>query len=377
MYESFYGFREKPFQLFPNPAYLYKSEKHQNALGWLEYGLTDGISFILLTGEIGSGKTTLVQYIIGQLEDSIEPAVVYNTNVTSEQLLNLILIEFNLRSQSNKADALDDLQRFLNDRHNRGRSCLLIVDEAQNLSLESLEEVRMLSNLQQQGQPLLQIMLVGQPELARKLRKSSLRQLSQRIAARYHLTGLNPQETGEYIAFRLQKAGGSPDLFTPAAVGIIHELAEGIPRAINMICQAALVYGLAEEAPQITQDIVRQIEQDQIGVGLGDDELEEEAGGEGRQIEQPAVAALNNGFQERIENLEGEVRDLRKLLEDQIKKLDRRAETYKNDLSGQLNNLLRMERARNQDLTRKLARMEMLYNSLKRIQKERRRNGNG
>ena len=249
MYEQFYGFKEKPFQITPNPAFLYRSSKHDTALTYLEYGLTENVGFILLTGEIGSGKTTLVQYILGRLESDIEAAVIFNTNVSAEELLALILEEFEIpRPAGGKADVLTALNGFLVERYARRKRVLLIIDEGQNLSDQALEEVRMLSNLQSDDQSLLQIMLVGQPELIAKLKKPSMRQFSQRIAASYHLTGLDREETEKYIAHRLQKAGGQPDLFTPAAVDIIYKLSGGIPRAINLVCQAALVYGFAEGA---------------------------------------------------------------------------------------------------------------------------------
>ena len=268
MYEQFYGFKEKPFQITPNPAFLYRSSKHDTALTYLEYGLTENVGFILLTGEIGSGKTTLVQYILGRLESDIEAAVIFNTNVSAEELLALILEEFEIpRPAGGKADVLTALNGFLIERYARRKRVLLVIDEGQNLSDQALEEVRMLSNLQSEDQSLLQIMLVGQPELITKLKQPSMRQFSQRIAASYHLTGLDREETEKYIAHRLQKAGGQPDLFTPAAVDIIFKLSGGIPRAINLVCQAALVYGFAEDAQKIGQDTIHQISKDNLGIG--------------------------------------------------------------------------------------------------------------
>ena len=225
--------------------------------------------FILLTGEIGSGKTTLVQYITGRLEPDIEAAVIFNTYVSAEELLTLILEEFEItRPQGGKADLLTALNGFLVDRYSHRKRVLLIIDEGQNLSDQALEEVRMLSNLQSDDQSLLQIMLVGQPELITKLKQPSMRQFSQRIAASYHLTGLDREETGSYIAHRLSKAGANPQLFTPAALDIIYTLSGGIPRAINLVCQAALVYGFAEGAQKIGQDTIRQISRDNLGVGV-------------------------------------------------------------------------------------------------------------
>ncbi|UCF94526.1 MAG: AAA family ATPase, partial [Desulfobacterales bacterium] len=247
MYQKFYGLRDKPFQIVPNPTYLYKSLHHENALTYLEYGLSENVGFILLTGEIGSGKTTLIQYILNKLGGDTVAAVIFNTNVSADQLLGLILTEFELAfKEGDKAGTLDTLNQFLIQKYAEKKQVLLIIDEAQNLSAEALEEVRMLSNLQSEDQALLQIMLVGQPELIAKLRKPSLMQFTQRIAVSYHLASLTREETGNYIAFRLEKAGGRADLFSPEAVDLIHRLAGGIPRSINLLCQAALVYGFAD-----------------------------------------------------------------------------------------------------------------------------------
>jgi general secretion pathway protein A len=176
MYEDFYNFAEKPFQIVPNPAYLYRSEKHDKALTYLEYGLRENVGFILLTGEIGSGKTMLIQYILTGLDADADVAVISNTNISPGQLLVMILNEFELPTKKiDKATALDSLNQFLIQRYAKKRQVLLIIDEAQNLSAEALEEVRMLSNLHSDDQPLLQIMIVGQPELVAKLKRPGLR----------------------------------------------------------------------------------------------------------------------------------------------------------------------------------------------------------
>ena len=269
MYEEFYGLHEKPFQIVPNPEYLFLSEKHQNALTYLEYGLTENVGFILLTGEIGSGKTTLIQYLLKRLNTDMLVAVIFNTNVSPDQMLGLILKEFELSSPSNdKAAMLDVLYEFLIQKYAGKKQVLLIIDEAQNLNDAALEEVRMLSNLQTDDQALLQIMLVGQPELAAKLKRPNLIQFAQRIAVSYHLAGLDRKETGNYIAYRIQKAGGHIGLFTDEAIDKIYDVSCGIPRSINLLCQAALVYGFADECKTIEKQIIEQILEDQIGIGL-------------------------------------------------------------------------------------------------------------
>ena len=364
MYEQFYGFREKPFQITPNPAFLYRSSKHDTALTYLEYGLTENVGFILLTGEIGAGKTTLVQYILGRLDSDIEAAVLFNTNVSAEEMLALILEEFEItRPQGNKADVLTALNSFLVDRYSQRKRVLLIIDEGQNLSDQALEEVRMLSNLQSDDQALLQIMLVGQPELITKLKKPSMRQFSQRIAASYHLTGLDRQETENYIMHRLKKVGGRPDLFTPAAVDIIFNLSGGIPRAINLVCQAALVYGFAEGAEQISQDTIRQISKDNLGIGCASATADTCVPAPAAV---PAASHNGNGFERKLGLLEADIKDLKQVMTVQLQEMDKRSHKLRDDQFRQLVNLIKQERLQKEELLQQVARLETENKTLKR-----------
>jgi len=362
MYEKFYGFREKPFQINPNPAFLYRSSKHDAALTYLEYGLTENVGFILLTGEIGSGKTTLVQYIAGRLGPDIEAAVLCNTNVSAEDLLALILEEFKItRPAGGKADMLSALNHFLVDRYAHRKRALLIIDEGQNLSEQALEEVRMLSNLQSEHQALLQIMLVGQPELVARLKQPSMRQFTQRIAASYHLTGLDRKETGSYIAHRLQKAGGDPELFTEAAVDLIYNLSGGIPRAINLVCQAALVYGFVDGAGRIGQDTIRQIRQDNLGVGL------EAAPAEASEAPAAASAAHDgNGFERKLGVLEADLKELKQLMTGRLQEMENHSRKLREDQFRQLLALLKQERREKEELVQRVARLESENQALKR-----------
>ncbi|MBG0789709.1 MAG: AAA family ATPase [Desulfovibrionaceae bacterium] len=268
MFRQFYGLREKPFDIIPNPGILYRSEKHNQALTYLRYGFSENIGFILFTGEIGTGKTTLIKYLLTELTDDVEVAVVFNTNVNAEELLRLILIELEVEGVGrDKSGNLDLLNQHLIDVYSQGRRCLLIIDEAQNLSSESLEEVRLLSNLQTDTQPLLQIILAGQPELRNIIQSPGLEQLAQRVAISYHLVPLSREEMGEYVRYRLEKAGAkNSGLFEEDALDRLHEYTGGIPRSINVLCNAAMVYGYADSLASITRDVIEQIIDDNIGI---------------------------------------------------------------------------------------------------------------
>jgi type II secretory pathway predicted ATPase ExeA len=323
------------------------SAKHRLALTYLEYGLMDGIGFVLLTGEIGTGKTTLIRKLLNKVEKEVEIAVVFNTNVTSEQLLELILQEFEVETRSRrKAAHLDTLNQFLIRKYGEGRRVVLIVDEAQNLSWSGLEEVRMLSNLQTDQEPLLQIVLVGQPTLRSKLQHPSLAQLSQRIAVSYHLSSLSFTEVKEYIAHRLQKAGvQKTHIFDPEAMKSIFHHSKGIPRAINIICDAALLYGYADELKSVNKQVIEQVIKDKNDVGLVPMSLIQEEG------QFPAESSRDNGHVlTRLQNLEEKVSKLSGLVDWRVQTEEDRAEKYKDRLIQNLERMLAQERKRNDKL---------------------------
>jgi general secretion pathway protein A len=367
MYEHFYGFKEKPFQIVPSPNYLYKSETHQSALTYLEYGLSENVGFILLTGEVGSGKTTLVQYILSQLGNQTVPGVIFNTQVSASELLRLILSQFELKPTDDKSQNLETLNEFLINTYASRKQALLIIDEAQNLAPEALEEVRMLSNLQSADHTLLQVMLVGQPELNIKLSDPSMRQVAQRIAVRYHLTGLNRKDTGRYIAYRLEQTGGNPDLFTEAAIDLIYRISGGIPRSINIACQAALVYGFADEAKMISQDIIKQIMGDKIGIGFETAKQTTETQNSGQPGESHPNTSNNNGYKERLDSIEQIIKGLQGTVENRLGVIEKGLSSQPTETVRRLTELLEQERGRNQDLLRKHAHLETEHLHLKEL----------
>ena len=261
MYERFYQLRERPFALSPDPEYLYPSRVHQEALDYLRYGLESQAGFIVITGEIGSGKTTLLQTLLRNLDNQTTVGRIVNTMLEPRELLETIMIDFGLDpSGRSKPLLLRDLSQFLVDQRLAGRLVLLVIDEAQNLGLGALEELRMLSNLETEKSKLLQIVLVGQPNLRDKLAAPELEQLRQRITVSYHLPPLDADETGRYINHRLRRASlGAPVEFPRDATNLIHARSRGVPRLINVICDAALVFGYAEDRRIFDGPMIREV----------------------------------------------------------------------------------------------------------------------
>jgi type II secretory pathway predicted ATPase ExeA len=257
MYEEFYNFTEKPFHIVPDPNYLYLSPKHEEALNLIEYGLMENAGLIMLSGEIGCGKTTLVNHILRQIDPNMAVANIFNTSLNADQLISFIVQEFNLEPHdTDKAKNIRILNDFLIDRYRQQKRTLIVIDEAQNLPIDALEEIRMLTNLQIDDWSLVQVMLVGQPELRARLSEPRYAQIAQRIAVNFHLSALSKAETGKYISHRLQVAEGRPDIFTPNAKNLIFSAAAGIPRSINLVCDSALIFGFADELQTIKAETV-------------------------------------------------------------------------------------------------------------------------
>jgi general secretion pathway protein A len=262
MYTSFFGLQEKPFAITPDPRYLYLSERHAEALAHLLYGINEAGGFIQLTGEVGTGKTTVIRSLLEQLPGHADVALILNPRVTPAEFLLTICEELHVPvpepGRGSTKTLMDLLGRHLLDTHARGRRVVLIVDEAQNLSTQTLEQVRLLTNLETATTKLLQIILIGQPELRDLLDKPELRQLAQRITGRYHLNPLSAEESTGYVKHRMRVAGATAEVFTPSALREIHRLSGGVPRVINVICDRTLLGAFTQEEHRAGASLVRQ-----------------------------------------------------------------------------------------------------------------------
>jgi general secretion pathway protein A len=244
MYQQYFGLAEAPFSIAPDPRYLYLSQRHQEALAHLLYGVGGDGGFVLLTGEVGAGKTTVCRCLLQQIPASCDVAYVFNPKLTVEELLSTICVEFGIACPPGNASIkvfVDCINAYLLDAHAQGRHTVLIIDEAQNLSAEVLEQMRLLTNLETSERKLLQIILLGQPELAQMLDRPELRQLSQRSVARYHLGPLSKSEVAAYVRHRLEISGAQHPLFPAALMGRVYRLSGGVPRVINVLCDRALL----------------------------------------------------------------------------------------------------------------------------------------
>lgn len=268
MYRDYFGFREAPFSIAPDPRYLYMSEKHREALAHLLFGVRSEGGFVLLTGEVGAGKTTVCRCLLEQLPENVDVAFIFNPKLTVEELLSTICDELGIpypEKQKSVKLFVDRLNGHLLEAHARGRSTLLIIDEAQNLSRTVLEQIRLLTNLETNRQKLLGIILLGQPELLQTLSEPKLRQLSQRIIARYHLGPLSKREVGDYINHRLSVAGAREALFPQAVTARIYRLSGGIPRLINLLCDRALLGTYAQGKRTVDMKTLKRAAREVLG----------------------------------------------------------------------------------------------------------------
>jgi general secretion pathway protein A len=265
MYEAFYGLKEKPFSMLPDPGFLFLSKKHRTALTLLEYGLLNQVGFCVISGEPGAGKTTILRALLERVPDNVTVGLITNTHQSFGGLLDWVLSAFNLHQPNLTQVEMHQLfMDYLIEEYANNRTVLLIIDEAQNMKAETLEELRMLSNVNSEKDQLLQVMLAGQPALRDALRKPELMQFAQRIGVDYHLEPLGAIETCGYIQHRLVTAGAERNVFTPAACERIHSYSGGTPRLINLLCETVLVYGFADQLDMIDVDLVDEMVQERM-----------------------------------------------------------------------------------------------------------------
>ena len=260
MYEKFYGFLENPFRMTPDSKFFYPSPKHTEALSSLLYTVRQRRGFVVITGEIGAGKTTVCQTLLRKLDLKTLVARIFNTHLTGRELLIAILEDLEVSyTPGTKGSLLSQLYDFLITQALNGMNVVFLIDEAQNLTPTVLEEIRMLSNLETEKEKLIQIILVGQPQLQEKLKLPKLEQLRQRVVLHYHLSPLHAQETTEYVRHRLSVAGGNPETFDPEALDRIYAFSKGVPRLINLICDSALLSGFLYERRIVGRDILDEV----------------------------------------------------------------------------------------------------------------------
>lgn len=261
MYTAFFGLRERPFSLLPDPEFLYWAPPHAKAYTMLEYGIATHAPITVVTGEIGSGKTTLVRKLLNDIPQDFCVGLISNAQGSRGELLHWVLMALGQEADPSRGyvQLFKQFQDFLISEYAAGRRTALIFDEAQNLTPETLEELRMFSNINADKEELLQLILVGQPELRDLIARPDLVQFAQRVASEFHLRGLTEAETADYIAHRMRVAGAERQVFEPQACSVIHRASRGIPRLINQLCDYALVYAFADEKPNVDEGIVRDV----------------------------------------------------------------------------------------------------------------------
>ena len=268
MYESYYGLAEKPFSILPDPDLIYWGHNHRLAFAMLEFGVMNNAGFTVITGEIGCGKTTLLRYLLRNLDSRIKVGLISSTPRGKAELLQWVMMSLNQPFEDSYPTLFKRFQQFLQDQFRRGSRTILIIDEAQNLGLESLEELRMLSNINADKDQYLQIILIGQPQLRDLLRSPQLLQFAQRVSSDFHLKPLNASDVRSYIDYRLKAAGCHAELFSEDACAAVAQASRGIPRTINILCDTALIYGFATSSHYITAELVALVIENKTEYGV-------------------------------------------------------------------------------------------------------------
>jgi general secretion pathway protein A len=271
VYREFYNLKEKPFSLTPDPQFLYLSEQHQTAVESLLYGIYNKAGFMVVTGEIGTGKTTICRTLLERLDKNVRTAVIFNSLLTGRELLESILEDFGYASRGkSRRELVETLNTFLVQRLSNGENAILIIDEAQNLSISVLEQIRMLSNLETEKEKMLQVVLLGQSEFDQMLKSPRMKQLNQRISIRLHLTPFSRSETESYVYHRLTLAGSRGSItLSKSALDEIYKFSKGIPRLINLLCDRALMGGFVEQTYYIDKQVIKKAKKSLIGEDVG------------------------------------------------------------------------------------------------------------
>lgn len=271
IYNSFFGFSERPFTLVPDPDFIFWSKSHRLAYTMLEYGVLTRSPITVVTGEIGAGKTTLLQHLLKTLAEDVTVGLISNAQGDRGELLQWVLhaLGVTFDAQASYVTLFQRLQEFLLETYAQGKRVILIIDEAQNLNVNTLEELRMLTNINSNKDELVQLVLVGQPELRQLIMRPELKQFVQRVGSSFHLSAMNADNVADYVAHRLRVAGGTGQEFTPGAVARIHALTGGIPRLVNQLCDLGLVYAFSADQMQVTEETIDNVLADGVFFGAG------------------------------------------------------------------------------------------------------------